>query len=119
MIDLIPYLLILLTIAAIGLYFVIRVIVKQVQLFKQPISDPNVRHFRRVLFAISVAIVITALIPIGINIVSLFFDTGRVSKVPPVSFIYSLNVHLGSLLLSYLLWRIYKIASDSFNDRES
>lgn len=118
MIDLVPYLLILLAIAGFGLYFVVRVIVKQLQLFRNPILDPDVRHFRRVLFAISIAIVITALIPITINLVSLFVDTGRVGKVPPVSFIYSLNVHLGSLLLSYLLWRIYKIASDSINDRE-
>lgn len=118
MIDLVPYLLILLAIAGVGLYFVVRVIIRQIKLFRSPISDPNVRHFRRVLFAISVAIVVTALIPISINLISLFVDTGRVSKVSPVSFIYSLNVHLGSLLLSYLLWRIYKIASDSFNDRE-
>lgn len=118
MIDLTTYLLILLTIAAVGLFFVIRVIIKQLQLFRQPISDPDVRQFRRVLFAISVAIVITALIPIGINIVSLFVDTGRVDKVPPVSFIYSMNVHIGSLMLSYLLWRIYKLANDSFNDQQ-
>ena len=118
MIDLIPYLIILLSISGVALSFVIRVIIRQLRLFKSPLSDPNVRHFRRTLFAISVAIIITALIPISINIVSLFFDTGRVDKVPPISFIYSLNVHLGSLLLSYLLWRIYKIASDSFNDAE-
>lgn len=118
MIDLVPYLLILLTISGIALSFVIRVIIRQVRLFRSPISDPDVRHFRRVLFGISLAIVITAIIPIAINVISLFVDTGRVDKVPPVSFIYSLNVHLGSLLLSYLLWRIYKIASDSFNDKE-
>lgn len=117
MIDLVTYLIILLAIAGVGLYFVIRVIVRQLQLFKNPISDPDVRHFRRVLFALALAIVITAIIPITINIVSLFFDTGRVDKVPTVSFIYSLNLHLGSLLLSYLLWRIYRIASDSFNDK--
>lgn len=119
MIDLATYLIILLTIAGIGLYFVIRVIMRQLQLFKNPISDPDVRHFRRVLFALAIAIVVTSVIPIAINLVSLVVDTGRVSQVPPVSFIYSLNVHLGSLLLSYLLWRIYKIASDSFNDKEN
>lgn len=118
MIDITTYILILLAISGVALSFVIRVILKQLQLFKTPLSDPDVRHFRRVLFAISLAIVLTALIPIGINIISLFIDTGRFDRVPPISFIYSMNVHLGSLLLSYLLWRIYKIASDSFNDQD-
>ena len=117
MIDLIPYLCTLLVISGIALYFVFRVIIKQLELFRSPISDPSVRHFRRTLFALSVAIVVTAIISITINIVSLFVDTGRVGRVPFVSFIYSLNVHLGSLLLVYLLWRINKIASDSFNDK--
>lgn len=118
MIDLTTYLLILLAISGLALYFVIRVILRQLQLFKSPLSDPDVRHFRRVLFALAIDIIVTALIPMAINVLSLFYDTGRVDKVPPVSFIYSMNVHLGSLLLSYLLWRIYKIASDSFNDKQ-
>lgn len=118
MIDLIPYLIILLAISGLALSFVIRVILKQIMLFKAPVTDPDVRHFRKVLFAISVAIIVTAIIPISINLASLFFETGRVDKVSPVSFIYSLNVHLGSLLLSYLLWQIYKIAGDSFNDEQ-
>jgi hypothetical protein len=118
MIDLIPYILILLTIAAVGMFFIIKVILKQVGLFKFQITDKNVRHFRNTLFAISLTIIIMGLIPIGINVYTLFNDTGRPATVQPLSFVYSLTVHLQSLLLSYLLWRIYRLASENFNDQE-
>lgn len=58
------------------------------------------------------------LIPIGVNVVTLFHETGRPATVQPLSFIYSMTVHLQSLLLSYLLWRIYKLAGNNFNDQE-
>jgi len=118
MIDLIPYILILLAISAVAMYFIIKVIVKQVSLFKYPITDRHVRRFRNTLFAISLTIIIMGLIPIGINIVTLFHETGRPGTVQLLSFIYSMTVHLQTLLLSYLLWRIYKLASENFNDQE-
>jgi len=118
MIELIPYILILLAISAVAMFFIIRVIARQVQLFKFPITDRHVRRFRNTLFAISLTIIIMGLIPIGINVFTLFRDTGRPDTVQWLSFIYSMGVHLQTLLLSYLLWRIYRLASSSFNDRE-
>lgn len=118
MIELIPYILILLTISAVAMFFIVRVIARQVSLFKYPITDRHVRRFRNTLFAISLTIIIMGLIPIAINIFTLFRDTGRPPTVQWLSFIYSLTVHLQSLLLSYLLWRIYRLASGNFNDRE-
>lgn len=118
MIDLIPYILILLAISAVAMFFIIRVLIRQVRLFKYQIKDRDVRHFRKVLFTISLTIVIMGLIPILINIVTLFYPTGRPAQVKPVSFIYSLGVHMQTLFLSYLLWRIYRLASGDFNDKE-
>lgn len=118
MIELIPYILILLAISAVAMFFIIRVIVKQLSLFKYAITDKTVRHFRNTLFAISMVIIIMGLIPIAINVATLFVETGRPSTVKPVSLIYSLAVHLQTLLLSYLLWRIYRLASENFNDQE-
>ena len=119
MIDLIPYICILLAISAFAMSFIVRVIIKQLQLYKSPISDPDVRHFRNILFAISLVIVICGLIPIAINVITLFIPTGRPPVVSLISFTYSLGVHLQTLLLSYLLWRIYRLANDSFNDKAS
>ena len=118
MIELIPYILILLAISAVAMYFIVRVIVKQLSLFKYPITDKTVKHFRNTLFAISMVIIIMGLIPIAINVATLFIETGRPPTVRPVSLVYSMAVHLQTLLLSWLLWRIYRLASENFNDQE-
>lgn len=118
MIDLIPYILILLAISAVAMVFIIRVIVKQIRLFKYPIIDKHVRRFRNALFAISLTIIVMGLIPIVINVFTLFNETGRPDRVQLISFVYSMTVHLQTLLLSYLLWRIYRLASENFNDQE-
>lgn len=118
MIELIPYILILLAISAVAMFFIVRVIAKQITLFKYPIADKTVRHFRNTLFAISLVIILMGLIPITINVVTLFVETGRPATVKPISLVYSLAVHIQTLLLSYLLWRIYRLASANFNDRE-
>lgn len=118
MIDLIPYILVLLAISAVAMFFIVRVLVKQIKLFRYPITDQDISHFRNVLFAISLTIIIMGLIPIAINIATLFIDTSRPNTVQPISFIYSMGVHLQTLFLSYLLWRIYRLATDDFNDKE-
>jgi len=118
MIELIPYILILLAISAVAMFFIIKVLAKQVKLFKYPITDQDISHFRNVLFAISLTIIVMGLIPIAINVATLFIETGRPTTVKPISLIYSLAVHIQTLFLSYLLWRIYRLATDDFNDKE-
>lgn len=118
MIELIPYILILLAISAVAMFFIIKVLLKQIKLFKYPITDQDISYFRNVLFAISLTIIFMGLIPIVINLVTLFVETGRPNTVKPVSLVYSLAVHIQTLFLSYLLWRIYRLATDDFNDKE-
>lgn len=118
MIDLIPYITILLAISAVAMFFIVRVLIKQVRLFKYTITDKNVKHFRNTLFAISMTIIIMGLIPIAINIYTMLNQTNRPATVSGLSFVYSLGVHLQTLLLSWLLWRIYRLASENFNDQE-
>lgn len=118
MIPLIPYIVILLVISAIAMIFIFRVISRQVRLFKRPIEETDIKHFRYTLFLISITIVIAGLIPIAINLITLFVelgtnvDSGRPNNIKPISYVYSLGVHLQTLLLSYLLWRIYRLAND-------
>ena len=109
MIDLQTYVLFLLVIAGIGIYYIIRVILKQVRLFRIQ-ETPIIESFRVKLFALSMVILIMGLIPIGINFITLCFETGRPDRVGLLSFIYSSSVHLQSLFLSYILWRIYRIS---------
>ena len=117
MIQLVPYILILLGISAVAMGFIFRVIRKQLGLFKQPLTEKDIKNFRYTLFAISLVIVIMGLIPIAINVIALFIElsgngnSGRPHTVSPISFVYSMGVHLQTLLLSYLLWRIYRLAN--------
>ena len=67
MIDLVTYVIILLIISAVAMTFIVRVLIKQVRLFKYPIKDSSIRRFRHVLFAISLTIIIMGLIPVGIS----------------------------------------------------
>lgn len=117
MIDLQTYVIILLCIAAIGMYYIFRVLREQRRLFKYKVKDRDVRHFRYVLFAISTVIVVMGAIPILINLYALFADSaGRPQRVSGLSLIYSLGVHIQSALLSYLLWQIYKLAKNSIDE---
>jgi len=118
MIALVPYIIILLAISAIAMIFMFRIINRQIDLFKRPITEKDIKTFRHTLFAISITIVVMGLIPIGINVITLLIEvggngnSGRPSNVSPISFVYSMGVHLQTLLLSYLLWRIYRLAND-------
>lgn len=118
MISLVPYVLILLAISAVSMTFTIRVLLKQVGLFKYPLTDSDVSHFRKTLFFISLTIIIMGLIPIAINVYTVFNATSRPAQVSTLSLVYSLGVQLQTLFLSYLLWRIYRLASGDFNDKE-
>lgn len=111
MIDLQTYVIFLLAIALVGIYYIIRVILKQVKLFRIQ-EEPVIESFRVKLFALSMVILLMGLIPIGINFITLCFETGRPDRVGALSFVYSSNVHLQSLLLSYILWRIYRISGE-------
>jgi len=111
-IDLQTYIILLLIIAAFGMAYIFRVLYQQMRLFRKHISDPELRHFRYLLFAISLVIIIMGLIPITINFISLFVETNQPATVSSTSLVYSLSVHIQSLLLSYLLWRIYRNAGD-------
>jgi hypothetical protein len=121
MIDLTTYVLILLAISAVSMYFIVGVLVKQVKLLRAPFQqaelyDEKTRkllvHFRYVLFIISLTIIIMGLVPVGINIITLFIDTGRPPTVKPISFVYSFTVHFQALMLSYLVSRLYRLASN-------
>lgn len=120
MISIELYVLILLAISAVSMYFIIGVLVKQIRLLKAPFEEAEkyddetiriVRRFRYVLFIISLTIIVMGLIPIAINLLTLLVDTGRPNTVKPVSFVYSLGVHVQGLLLAYLVSRLYRLAS--------
>lgn len=121
MITLVPYVLILLAISAVSMYFIGGVIIKQARLLRTPFAQADqydertkkiLHRFRRVLFVISLTIILMGLIPIIINVLTLFVYTGRPHHVATVSLVYSLGVHLQGLFLSYLVSRLYRLAAN-------
>lgn len=118
MITLDIYVSLLLAISGVAMYFIIGVLVKQLRLLKVPFRGYDdstqrvLKHFRNVLFIISLTIIFMGAIPIVFNILALFIDTGRPRLVALPSLIYSLSVHIQGLLLSYLVSRLYRLADN-------
>lgn len=121
MITMTTYVLILLAISAVSMYFIIRVLLKQIRLLRAPFEEAEqydehtrdiLRRFRYVLFIISLTIIVMGLVPVTINILTLLINTGRHTEVKAVSFVYSFAVHLQGLMLSYLVSRLYTLASN-------
>ena len=118
MINSIPYTLILLGLSALAMVLIVKVLVRQIQLFKQPLSDKRVSHFRNVLFTISLVIIAAGIVLMTINVFTLFTPLAPNLTLSPSYVIYSLAQDVQTLLLAYLLWKIYRLASDDFNDKE-
>lgn len=115
MLSLELYVILLLAISAVSMFFIFSVLRRQIRLGRIAEPSDNLRYFRNRLLYISLTIIIMGSIPIGINLLTLFIDTGRPPTVPLVSLIYSMGVHLQGLFLSYLMWELYRLAA---NERE-
>ena len=103
--------LILLLGRAISVTFITLVLRKQWRLLKLPV-DKEVRTFRKVLFAISIIILVMNFVPIVIDTLTLFVDTGRPASVKTISVAYALSNSFTCALLSMFVWILYKIAED-------
>lgn len=89
--------------------FIITVIRKQYALSKLPIY-PEIKHFRNVLFILSLVLFVGNFIPITIDLATLFTETGRPAQLGAVSVLYTVSVAIVSLLSAYLIHKLYKLA---------
>lgn len=94
---------------AVSLVFITIVIRKQRALLKLPI-DKELRIFRKILFALSCFILIGNVIPIAIDILTFFVNTGRPSTVKPISVAYALSNSFTAAISAALIWTLYKLA---------
>jgi len=94
--------------------FIYGVIRKQWALMKLPVEN-EIRHFRWVLFLLSVAILIGNIIPIFVDTLTILFNnpTGRPPQVRPISVMYALSNALTALISAYLIHTLYKLAADT------
>lgn len=70
----------------------------------------NVYRIRRILFALSVIIFLGNLIPIAIDALTLFVETGRPAILRPVSVMYAFSNSLTAMFSAIMIWTLYKIA---------
>lgn len=91
--------------------YIFNVLRKQASLLRLPI-DTYLKHFRIVLFALSLAIFLGNIIPIFIDGVTLFVDIGRTPSVRPISVLYAVSNALTALVSAYLIHMLYRLAAN-------
>lgn len=119
MISITLYAAILLLVRIVSMTFITLVLKRQWALLKLPIKNAAqydvkaLKHFRIVLFMLVLVIFIGNLVPAIIDIATILqANTGRPNTVQPVSLIYTLTASVTSLVSSYLIWRLYRLAAD-------
>jgi hypothetical protein len=91
--------------------FIGLVLFRQYKLFKLPITD-ELRHFRFVLFLLSLGIFIGNLIPIILDIATIYFGgAGRPTRVSLPSASYVESNAITSLISAYFIWKLYRLAA--------
>jgi hypothetical protein len=95
-----------------SMVFIFLVLRRQWALMKQPIP-PAVRRFRVVLFMLSMAIFVGNIVPLAIDLATLFVETSRPPVVKPLSLAYAYSNALILLVSSYLIWTLYRLAADT------
>lgn len=104
----------LLLIRLVSVFYVIRVMRKQLELFRLHIDTGLVR-FRKTMFALSTVFLISSIMPIAVDTYYGFFE--QVDDTEDVLIIlYAVSNALMSLAASIILWTIYKIAAESIDE---
>ena len=107
----------LLSLHAISSIYIYGVLRKQVALLKAPIT-PALKHFRYVLLSLSVVIFIGNIVPIVIDGLTLFVNTGRPANLRIVSILYAFSNALTALVSAYLIHTLYRLAANEHDISE-
>lgn len=70
----------------------------------------NVYTIRRILFALSVIILIGNLAPIVIDVITLFAETDRPANLRPISIIYAFSNSFTAMFSAAMIWTLYRVA---------
>lgn len=90
-----------------------QVIRRQWRLLKLPVpeayreDEKSIKKFRKILFLLSIAIFIGNAIPIVIDALTLFVETGRPAELRAVSVAYAFSNATTALISATLVWLLY------------
>lgn len=95
----------------VAVIFTILVIRQQVKLFKQPVY-PELRQARYLYFGLAVGALLSNVIPVAIDILTLTSNVTRTSNhVNIVGLLYGFNACLASIFSSIFIWLLYRLAA--------
>lgn len=79
----------------------------------------NVYRIRRILFALSIIILLGNLVPIAIDWITLVTDNsiGRTPNVKPISVAYAFSNALTAMFSAIMIWALYKLAGYNDNSK--
>lgn len=106
------YAIILLIFRFISVALIIDVIYKQVQLRRRPIKDKRAEVLRRDMYKLSIVALLLNVIPIAVDILTLFGMSSRPDQVSLVSVFYVFSYSLGTLTLTTIIYRMYRKSLD-------
>ena len=107
-VELYALMLLIFHIVSVGL--IVDVIRKQIELRRRPIGNKEAKQLREDMYKLAITALALNIIPILVDVFTIFGITTRPNTVGIISIIYMLSYASGTLLLTGIIWRMYRKA---------
>ena len=107
-VELYALMLLIFRIVSVGL--IVDVIRKQIELRRRPIGNKEAKQLREDMYKLAITALALNIIPILVDVFTIFGITTRPNTVGIISVIYMLSYASGTLLLTGIIWRMYRKA---------
>lgn len=101
------YAIMLLSFRVVSVWLIVDVIRKQISLRKLPVN-PVAQELRDDMYQLALISISINIVPIIVDVLTLFGIGQRPAFVAPLSVIYMFSFSVGTLMLSYMIWRVYR-----------
>lgn len=102
------YALLLLVFRFVSMTLIIDVIKKQRQLHKRPIKSQKAATLREEMYRLALVAMGVNVVPIAVDLLTIMNITTRPDIINPVSVVYMFSYAFGTLILTFIIWRMYK-----------
>lgn len=104
------YAIMLLVFRVVSLVLILDVIKKQRLLKKRPIRSKKAAILREEMYRLAIIAFGVNIIPIVVDVLTVLSFTTRPNIIHPVSVLYMFSYAVGTLLLTSIIWRMYRDA---------
>ena len=108
--NVILYATILLVLRIVSVYFIVDVIRKQRELRRRPIRSQKAAMLREQMYGMATIALGVNFIPILVDVLTIVGITTRSDTINYVSVVYMFSYAFGTLLLTGIIWRMYRDA---------